>query len=358
MSRLLPAVRSLVVPAVAAGLLLGCSSGGDSAKDGDTELPTSSSDASDTTPGSDTSSVSVPADSGVPTTASTTVPATPWREDAATALTEVLGAMEGTGDEVGIAQRWFALPVTPPIPADAALSGAYLRASLDADGAIEVRWDVRFATATATAAEIEAAVVSGFADPRFVAGVRVVSDLDDGEFVTLNYPTTDEGLAAGWQTLSFSIGPETDIDGPTGKQRLVVNASRTVSSLADLGLPGFLTAWVEQFPPLPDGVTFAELEADLVNLSTRGIWITSRATTPSDRYPSLIDYFSKDWSSGDLQYGSSPTPGDIATNDYFTAGSSPTLAGYTAWVTTTRSLDNPDEPARVEYQVRVEESTR
>ena len=345
--------RSVVAPVGVAVLLsvaVACSSGGDDSGGGDSLAPTTV--AADATTTVDTAA---PDTSTAATDAPTTVPATPWRDDAATALSEVLGATQGTGNELEIAQRWFALPVAVAVPDDAVLSGALVRATVNDDGTVRIRWDVRFASATAAAADMEAAVTSGFSDPRFAAGVRVVSQLDDGEFVTLNYTTTEAGVAEGWDTLSFSVGPETDIDGPTGKQRLAVNAERTAATLADLDLPSFLTAWVAQFPPLPDGAKFFELEADLVDLSTRGIWITSRATAPADRYASLVEYYSKDWTSGDLEYGQSSVPTDLATNDYFTAGSFPKLAGYGVWVTTTRSLSNPDEPARVEYQVRLEE---
>ena len=350
MSRIPRLVVAPVGLAVLFSLAAACSSGGDDSGGGDSLAPTSSSADATTTV-----ETSAPDTSTAPTDAPTTLPTTAWRDDAALALADVLGATQGTGNEVEIAQRWFALPVTVAVPDDAVLTGLYFRATVNEAGALDVRWDVRFSSPTATAPDMEAAAAASFSDPRFEAGVRVVSQLDDGEFVTLNYPATDAGAAEGWGTLTFSVGPETDIDGPTGKQRLVVNAERTVATTFDLGLPSFLTSWVAQFPPLPDGAKFYELEADLVDLSTRGVWITSRATAPSDRYASLVEYYAKDWTSGDLEYGASSVPTDLATNDYFTAGSSPKLAGYGVWVTTTRSLSNPDEPARVEYQVRLEE---
>lgn len=346
-------ISRLVVAPVATALALSlaaCSSGGDDSGGTDSASPTSAGGDATTIP--DTAS---PGTTTAPTAEpTTTLPAVPWRDDAAAAVAEVLGATAGEGNEIEIAQRWFGLPVAVAVPDDSVLSVALMRATANDSGALDARWEVHFASASGAAAEMEAAVLAGLSDPRFAQGMRVVSQLDDGEFVTLNYSVTDAGAAEGWTSLSVSVGPETDIDGPTGRQRVAVSIERSVGSLADLGLPSLLTSWVAQFPPLPDGTKFSELEADLTNLSTQGIWITSRATAPTDRYPALVEYYSKDWSSGDLEYGQSATPTDLSGSDYFTAGSFPKLAGYTIAVITTRSLSNPDEPARVEYQVRLE----
>lgn len=330
--------------------LAACSSGGGEGGGTDSVAPTSAPGDATTTP-NPSAPDTTPAPTAGPTT---TLSAVPWRDDAAAAVGEVLGATAGEGNEMEIAQRWFGLPIAVAVPDDAALSVAFVRATANDTGTVDARWEIHFASASGSAADMEAAVVAGLSDPRFAQGVRVVSQLDDGEFVTLNYSVTDVGNDEGWTGLSVSVGPETNIDGPTGRQRVAVSVERSVASLADLGLPSLLTSWVAQFPPLPDGTKFSELDVDLTNLSKQGIWITSRATAPSDRYPALVEYYSKDWTSGDLEYGQSATPADLAGSDYFTAGSFPRLAGYTISVITTRALDNPDEPALVEYQVRLE----
>jgi len=346
--------RGVAVLACVIGLVATACGGGDSSD------PQPSSSAVPTTSVSDDSA---PPDTAVadtvatviPTSTSTTMPVTPWREDVPRLLADVFGAPDGSGAAVAAATKWFGLPVGPSTPDDAVLADAYLVAKRNADGGFDVRWEFAFASATGVPDSMEQAIVSSFSDPRFEPGARVTSTLDAGTFVTLNYAPSEAGVAEGWTGLSFGIGPETNLDGPTGRQNVEVRLERTVATIADLELPTVLTSWIDQFPPNPDGTELVHFGVDLVDLTTDGVWLDVRFSAPSERFGDLVAYYSRDWSAGDLEYGPSMSPGDLATLDYFVAGSFMKFAGHTALVTVTRSLDAPAEPAIVQYEVRIDE---
>lgn len=284
----------------------------------------------------------------------TTGPAVLWKDLAQPAVAQVSGAVEGTVPPMQIAHGYFSLPVDVSVPDDARLSGAYLRIE-QSDTGLAARWDLRFSS-TQAADAIESAAKQSFSDSRFAEGVRVVSQLKDGDYVTLNYPATAEGEAAGWGLMNITIGPQVGADGPTGRNEIVVAVERTVAAIADLGLTPFLTAWESEMPPLREGAAFAEFTADLTQLQTNGVWLEYTYHAPSAAFEALVKYYAQDLSSGDLVLEDSSEPADLSTTEYYSAGFFPTLAGFTVDVTVERTLSDPAQPAVVRYRVRVEPS--
>lgn len=282
----------------------------------------------------------------------TTGPPVPWKDLAQPAVAQVSGAVDGTVPPMQIAHGYFSLPVEVAIPDDARLSGAYLRVE-QTDTGLAARWDLRFSSAQA-AEVMESAAKQSFSDARFVEGVRVVSELKDGNYVTLNYPATAEGESAGWGLMNVTIGPQVGADGPTGRTEMIVAVERTVAGIGELGLTPFLTAWESEMPPLREGAAFAEFTADLTRLQTNGVWLEYTYHAPSSAFEALVKYYAQDLSAGDLVLEDSSEPGDLTTTEYYSAGFFPTLAGFTVDVTVERTLSDPAQPAVVRYRVRVE----
>jgi len=278
-----------------------------------------------------------------------------WKQLAHSALKSVPGVMAGTESPVAFAQEYFSLPVDVAPPADARLSGAYLRVD-QTDAGIAARWDIRF-TSDQSADAVEAAAKAAFSDERFSEGVRVVSQLKNGDYVTLNYPATPVGETDGWGLLNLTIGPEADLDGPTGRTEFMVIVERTVPALADLALSQFLTAWEAQMPALPDGVVFAGFNADLTKLQTNGLWLEFTYHSASSAFEQLVSYYAQDRSFGDLVMGAGSAMSDLSTTEYFTAGFFPKLADFTVDMTVERTLADAAAPVVVRYRVRVEPTT-
>lgn len=317
-----------------------------------TEAPTSSAPAPDT---------NAPAITEAPITESTVavgVTTAPmlWKQAAQDVLGAVPGVMAGTQAPLPFARTYFSLPVEVTPPDDARLSGAYLRVD-KADDGIDARWDVRF-TSAQSADAVETSTKAAFSDARFAEGVRVVSELKTGSYVTLNYPATAEGEAAGWGLLNITVGPETDRDNaPTGRTEITVTVERRVAALADLGLSEFLIGWERQMPPLPDGVQFAGFAADLTKLQTYGVWLEFSYHAASSAFEGLVSYYAQDLSSGDLKVGEGSALTDLSDTEYFSAGFFPTLADFTVDMTVERTLSDANQPAVVRYRVRVEPAT-
>lgn len=260
--------------------------------------------------------------------------------------------MSGTADPLAFAQDNFSLPVELPTPGDVQLSGAYLRVD-ELDGVVSARWDIRFASEL-PAADIEATVSAGIRDPRFEPGIRVVSQLKNGDYVTLNFAPTSVGEQDGWSSMSITIGPETDLDGPTGRNELQVAVERNRATLSEFGLAPFLVAWESHMPTPPEGAAFAGFTADITKLQTNGIWLEFTYHAPQSAFDALVKFYAQDLSQGDLELRDSSMPADLSTLEYFSAGFFPKLAGFDIDVTVERRLSDPADPVAVRYRVRVE----
>lgn len=285
-----------------------------------------------------------------------TVPADPWSATADTNLAAIADSFRSGAGTADVFDRLFAAPVDVPLPDDAAISTALVVATAT-DTGWDVSWTLRAATLT-TPAELEAAVTAGFSDERFEPGVRVVSTLDSGEFVTLNNPATDAGIAEGWETLAIVVGPETDFDGATGRNEIEISVTRAVTddeaAMRDV-LGPFLTTWILEMPPLPDGLELTEVRGDFVDLSdVPGVWLDATWRAEPAAFEDLVTYYAQDLSSGALVLEAATLPDDLSVLDRFVAGFFPTLAGHDVWLTVERDLSLPDDPVQVGYEVRLE----
>jgi len=290
-----------------------------------------------------------------PTTAAP-APADPWSDTAADDLGAVLAAADGSGDVVDVIERLFGNPIDVPLPADAALTVALVTAER-VDDTWELSWQFTVAS-LASPAELQAAAIEGFADDRFEVGVLVTSTLDSGVFVTQNYPATEAADADGWATLSITIGPETDFGTATGRNHVAVSAERTipVEGMADdPGLAWFVQGWLAEMP-VADGLQLVKVRADLVSLSTTGVWLDAQYA-PDDAaltFDELVAFYAQEFVDGALSIDASSPPADLSATDRFSAGFFPTLAGYDLFLNVERDLAKPAEPPVVLFNVRTE----
>ena len=329
--------------AAAMVLLAGCGGGGSSSAT--TAVATS-------TPG-DTATTAAPAASDptateAPTTLAptTTVPHDPWSVTAADDLAALLAAREGTGT-VDVFRDLFGLPVEIEWPADAALTDTMVDVQPAGDGT----WSVRLSLAAATMETPEAleATLSGFADERFAFASRVVSTLDSGVWVNLNYSGSAAGEADGWDYLAISIGPETSFGSGTGRNEVTLIVERLLPAYpADLAW--FLVGWIDEMP-VAEGLEQSTISAFSTD---RGVWLETEFTAPADQFEDLVAFYAQDHSGGALDLSDSSMPDDLSTIDRLVAGFFPTLAGYVIWVTVERDLADPDAGVTVALEVRVE----
>lgn len=311
------------------------------------------------------STVAAPSESTEPVTtvALTTVAPTtaapapdPWSDTAADDLGAVLAAADGSGDVVDVIERLFGNPIDVPLPADGALTVALVTAERVGD-TWELSWQFTVAS-PASPAELQAAAIEGFVDDRFEVGVLVTSTLDSGVFVTQNYPATEAADADGWATLSITIGPETDFGTATGRNHVAVSAERTipVEGMADdPGLTWFVQGWLAEMP-VADGLQLVKVRADLVSMSTTGVWLDAQYA-PDDGAPTfdeLVAFYAQEFVDGALSIDASSPPTDLSATDRFSAGFFPTLAGYDLFLNVERDLAKPAEPPVVLFNVRTE----
>jgi hypothetical protein len=340
--------------ALAAALLVAAGCGG-SESGGATTVPKTDSTVSETSAAPSTEA-SAPVDTVASTTvAPTTVapaPTDPWSDNAATDLAAVLAAADGSGDAAEVMERLFGNPIAAPLPADAALTTATVKAER-VDGTWEISW--QFAVASAlSAADLEVAVAQGFNDDRFEVGVRVESTLDSGVFVTQNYPATAEADADGWSTLAITVGPETDFGTATGRNEVEVSIERTLAA-DDPQLAWFVQGWLAEMP-VADGLELIEVTGDLVALSTTGVWLSAVYAPVDDTatFEGLVEFYSQEFIDGALSIDASTPPTDLSATDRFNAGFFPTLAGYDLFLVVTRDLADPSVAPTVSMEVRME----
>ncbi len=282
--------------------------------------------------------------------ATTPEPVAAWSTTAAAEFESVLAAVSGNGMAGDVLDTLFANPIPVTLPADAALSEVWVRASVTDDG-YDVWWNLAVATAADTAG-IEADVISGFSDPRFDVGARVESTLDSGVFVTLNYPASDLGVEGGWATMALTVGPETDFSTPTGRNQIEISAERSIVG-DDPELPAFLSGWLDEMP-IAEGTRLVSIEGSLVTVSSTGVWLSALYEAEPGAFEEVVRFYSEDHSAGSLSLDSTPAPDDFSTLDRFNAGFFPTLAGYTLFVIIERDLADPESAVTVSMEVRLE----
>lgn len=329
--------------AAAAVLLAACGGGGSSAP-ASTAVATAVADGSATTAAPQTSVATTQAPTTLAPT--TTVAHDPWSATAADDLAALLAAREGTGT-TDVFHALFDVPVEIVWPADAAATNTSLDLQLTDDGI----WSMRQVLAAATMETPEAleAALGGFADPRFDFASRVVSTLESGVWVNLNYAGSAAGEADGWDFMSISIGPETSFGSATGRNEVSLTVERLLPEYpADL--PWFLVGWVDEMP-LADGLQPVQVGAMATDT---GIWLDADFTAPADQFETLVEFYAQDHSEGALDLSDSSMPDDLTTLDRFVAGFFPTLAGYVIWVTVERDLADPAAGVTVALEVRVE----
>lgn len=330
---------------VAAAVLLvaGCSDGGSSS---------ATTAAATTAPGGSATTVA-PVASDAPTTQAPTTPAPttteprdPWSATAADDLATLLAARDGNGT-VDAFRDLFGLPVEIDWPADAALTDTLVDVQPAGDGT----WSVRFSLAAATMETPEAleAALSGFTDERFAFASRVVSTLDSGVWVNLNYSGSAAGEADGWDYLAISIGPETSFGSGTGRNEVTLIVERLLPAYPT-DLSWFLVGWIDEMP-VADGLEPSTISAFSTD---RGVWLETEFTAPADQFEDLVAFYAQDHSGGALDLSDSSMPDDLTTVDRFVAGFFPTLAGYVIWVTVERDLADPSAGVTVALEVRVE----
>ena len=259
-------------------------------------------------------------------------------------------AQTGGGDAVDVATRMFGQPFDVPLPDDVLFfSGTHWITKSD-DGTWNSWSQIDYATMV-DVETLEAAVNSDFKDANYVPGVRVESIVGDGvKIVTLNFPTTEDASAQGFETMTISIGPELDGLDPTGRNAITVRWEQNVEILNEIPVTPFLRGWLSELP-IPEDIDVAEFHASIYNLSTTTLDIEANFTTSADRFDELADFFAEERISGALVLEGYTLPPDMTIINELDFGFFPMLADNDLTVEITRDLDDSSAPMNIRLGV-------
>ena len=342
-------MKQIIAVLIGVSLVVACSGGGDK---------TSQSQSS----GSETSSVTsdvvaeAPATTLAPVTeldylTASVVPL--WSTTANDDFAGLKLAQTGGGDAADVATRLFGQPFDVPLPEDVLFfSGTQWITKYD--GLWNSWSQVDYATMI-DVVELENAITKGFADDRFMPGVRVESELGDGiKIVTLNFPATDAAIEQGWETMTISVGPElTGLD-PTGRNAITVRWEQNVVTINEIPVTPFLRGWLSELP-IPEDIDVAEFQASIYNLSTTTLDIEVNFTTSADRFDELADFFAEERISGALVLEGYTLPPDMTIIDELDFGFFPMLADNDLTVEITRDLADSSAPMNIRLGIRMQE---
>lgn len=270
--------------------------------------------------------------------------------DAEWALTKAAFTEEGrVGD---VFTRQFGVPVEFPVPGDALLSYARYSAVKGFDGNYEESWSAWSTTAGAPA-EVEGAFVAGFSSDLFAAGTRVESEFGDFKMVTLNYQPTDTGSAAGWSSMSVTIGPENDGATATGRTDLKVELGRRVDAWPSPA--PFVGGWLDEVP-VAEGIEPAELSVEASTQPFERVWMSMRYEAPQEAFPAIISFYGEEHSTGGLVWEASAMPEGIDDVEYFETTGPNSLGGRPLTLSVDRYTEDTSYPANVNLALKLQDA--
>ena len=347
-------MKRLVAPMIAISLITACGGGG-----GGTESTSVASTdqtpgqmSTDSTPSTDAPDVTEPA-TPMSNFEYITQRQEPLWSDLVDASFADLDNISGPADINAAWAKLFAWPFEVPMPDDSRVSYALVDVS-----PYEAEWYHRFALHVVSDASIDdaRAVVEGYQNDLFDAGVMVESNLTDGDFFTYNFEATDVAEAAGWYSFSITVGPETNIDGATGRTEVEFSLERYVASVSDLDVAFFLRGWMAE-APLNDSLEFSEILANWSNLTEGGpnsLDVEITFTADQTRWVELIEYFGKDWVQDGLVMEGPIVPTDPDATDYVTLTTFSTMGVHDFDLVLERDTSDPTLPMKVRYGVDVD----
>lgn len=256
---------------------------------------------------------------------------------------------------VAINAAWaklFAWPFVVPIPDDAKVSYALVDVS-----PYEAEWYQRFALHVVSDLSVDdaRALVAEYQNDFFTTGVMVESNLTDGDFFTYNFEATADAEAAGWYSFSITVGPETNMDGATGRTEVEFSLDRYVAAVSDLDVAFFLRGWMAE-APLDDSLEFESVSATWSNLIEGGpntVDVEVILTTDQSRWAEVMAYFGKDWVQDGLVMESPYVPDDPNSTDYVPLASFATMGSHAFDLILERDTSDPTLPMKVRYGVDV-----
>jgi hypothetical protein len=263
-------------------------------------------------------------------------------------------AQTGGGDVADVATRMFGQPFDVPLPDDVLFFSGMQWITKSDDGLWNSWSQIDYAS-MGEVGTLEAAVTSGFKDANYTPGVRVESFVGDGlKIVTLNFPATDEASAAGWETMTISIGPELDGLDPTGRNAISVRWEQNVKSLNEIAITPFSRGWLSELP-IPDDINVAEFHASIYNLDSTSFSVEANFTTDAKRFDDLAKFFAQERTSGALVLEAYTLPDDLSTVDELDFGFFPTLAGNDLTVEITRDLADSSAPMNIRLGISLDD---
>ena len=344
-------MKRLLAPMIVIALVSACGGGGG----GDT----ASTDVASTDQATDVSSPSTDAPA-------VTEPAAPLSDfDYVTQREEPLWSdlvdtsfadLDNISGPVEINAAWaklFAWPFVVPMPDDSRVSDALLDISPNED-----QWYEQYALQVVSDLSVDdaRAVVADYQNDAFTTGVMVESNLTDGDFFTYNFEATPDAEAAGWYSFSITVGPETNIDGATGRTEVEFSLDRYVTALSDLDVAFFVRGWMAE-APLNDSLQLSEIYvnwSDLIEGGPNRMNIEVTFTADQSRWVELIDYFGKDWVQDGLVLENPIVPTDPNGTDYVTLAASVPLGSHEFDLVLERDTSDTTLPMKIRYAVDVD----
>ena len=250
-------------------------------------------------------------------------------------------------------QRLFAWPFEVPMPEDSRQS--YVVVDI---APYEAQWGADFSLNVVSSVSVDdaRALVADYQNDLFATGLMIESNLDDGDFFTYNFDVTESGEAEGWNSFSITVGPETNLDGPTGLTEVEFSLDRYVDDIAELEIPFFLRGWMAE-SPLDEALEFTGVYAMWSVLYEGGpntIDIDVKFEADQSRWAELLDYYGgQDWVQDGLVMESSYVPDDPSAADYVPVASFATLGVHDFDLILERDLADSSSPMRVHYGVSV-----
>lgn len=345
-------MRRLVIPTIVIALVSACGGGGDSPSAPATDA------ASTEAPGGDTASTEAPTTTEAELAVSAydfiTAREEPLWSEVVDGDYANFDAMSGAATLNEAWARLFAWPFEVPMPDDAHMSYALLEVAPS-----DAEWGERFELQVVSSMPVDdaRALVDGYSNELFAAGLMVESNLSDGDFFTYNFEATDAAGAAGWYSFSITVGPETDIDGATGATEVDFSLQRYVPQVSALDIPFFLRGWMAE-APLESSLDFGGIYvnwSDLVEGGPNSLDVEITFTADQTRWAELIGYFGKEWVQDGLVMQSPYVPDDPESTDYVPMSSFATLGVHGFDLTFERDTSDSTLPMKVRYGVSVGE---
>lgn len=248
--------------------------------------------------------------------------------------------------------RLFAWPFEVPLPDDAQTSYALTDIS-----PYEAEWYQRFALHAVTDVSIDDArnLVADYQNELFTTGMMVESNLTDGDFFTYNFESTPDAEAAGWYSFSITVGPETNIDGATGRTEIEFSLDRYASEASKFDISFFIRGWMAE-APLDPTLDFAGIYtswSDLVDGGPNDVDVEITFTTDQSRWAEVMSNFDREWIQDGLVMDSPYVPDDPNSTDYVPMTSFATMGMHEFDLILERDSSDAALPMKVRYGVSV-----